>query len=367
MSNQFWLQSAQDGLVFDIKEPVASGSALQTLVQKNETNQYWALEAVPGQPGYFWIVSADNGLVVDIKEPVASGSALQALVQKNEANQYWKLVPVPGQPGYSWIVSADNGLVVDIKVPVASGSELQALVQKNETNQYWKTVSAPLPPGLKSLDYASIAWGPEGTGPAPNSPTACSGGNECAYQVGLTIRSDGSYTFSGYYQNRGDVAIVTAPPQAFVVTFTVYDVDGNAYPFGYSGTIPSAPQNGSIASWNQTGSSAAIALNWDSISTKNDGKPYVWNYYSESWTYFIGNVLGSAMSAVEDAVEDVGKAFEWIYENWSSDDDDGDGDDDGDDPQIASRVPPPGAKGGAASLTPTSSAGTPSSSAVTVG
>jgi hypothetical protein len=26
MSNQFWLQSAQDGVVFDIKEPVASGS-----------------------------------------------------------------------------------------------------------------------------------------------------------------------------------------------------------------------------------------------------------------------------------------------------------------------------------------------------
>jgi hypothetical protein len=212
--------------------------------------------------------------------------------------------------------------------------------------------------------YSSLTWGPLGTGPASGSPTTFSGGNECAYQINLTISSDGSYAFSGYYQNRGDVAIVTAPAQAFLASFTVYDVAGNAYPFGYSGTIPSAPQAGSLVSWNETGVSAAIALNWDSICTKNDGKPYVWNYYSESWTYFFGQLLGDALSAVETAVEDVGKAFEWIYENWSSDDDDGDdgdggGDDGGDDPApIGTHGPPPGAQGGPAGSTPTGSAGT---------
>jgi hypothetical protein len=259
-----------------------------------------------------------------------------------------------------WLQSAQDDLVFDIKVPVDSGSSLQALVKKDETNQYWKTLPAPLPAGVKSLDYASISWGPEGTGPAPNSPTTFSGGNECAYQISLTIHSDGTYSFSGYYQNRGDVALVTAPAQAFLATFTVYDVEGNGYPFGYSGTIPSAPQNGSLVSWNETGSSAAIAVNWDTISTKNDGKPYVWNYYSESWSYFFGDLLGDALSAVESAAEDVGKAFEWIYENWSSSTDDGgdDGGGDSDDLKILPHGPPVGAQGGGVGSTSASSAGT---------
>jgi hypothetical protein len=158
VSNQY-LQSAYEGLVFDIKDPVASGSPLQALGPKLESNQYWSTKDVPGQPGYFWIVSGakDSGgdeLVVDISTPVQSGSLLQALVQKSEANQWWTFKDVPGQPGYSWIVSAakdsntGDELVVDMKTPLGSGSPLQALAQKNESNQWWTLANqetAPTP------------------------------------------------------------------------------------------------------------------------------------------------------------------------------------------------------------------------------
>jgi hypothetical protein len=96
MTNRYYLQSADDSLVFDIKVPVGSGSALQALVKKTETNQWWSFEGVSGHPGLFYIVSADKGLVVDIKVPVGSGSALQALVKKTEANQWWSVVSAPG-------------------------------------------------------------------------------------------------------------------------------------------------------------------------------------------------------------------------------------------------------------------------------
>jgi Ricin-type beta-trefoil lectin domain-like len=84
------LESARDGLVLDVREPVDSGAALQELVQKQEPNQYWVTEEAPDQPGYFWLVSADQGLVLDIETPVSSGSLLQPPVQKHEPNQYWK-------------------------------------------------------------------------------------------------------------------------------------------------------------------------------------------------------------------------------------------------------------------------------------
>jgi len=143
MSNKYYLQSADEGLVFDIKVPVASGSSLQALVKKTETNQQWTFESVPGQSGYYYIVSADMGLVVDIKTPVASGSGLQALEKKTESNQWWMFESVSGHAGNFYIVSAEAGLVVDIKTPVASGSGLQALEKKTESNQWWSVVSAP--------------------------------------------------------------------------------------------------------------------------------------------------------------------------------------------------------------------------------
>ncbi len=137
MSNTYYLESADQSLVIDIKVPVASGSGLQALVKKTESNQRWQFVPVSDGSPYFYLVSADQGLAVDIKTPVASGSGLQALVKKTESNQQWMSVPVADNSQYFYLVSADQSLVIDIKTPVTSGSALQALVKKTEGNEQW--------------------------------------------------------------------------------------------------------------------------------------------------------------------------------------------------------------------------------------
>jgi hypothetical protein len=194
MSNTY-LQSAEDLLVVDIKVPVNTGSPLQALVPKSEANQIWSTEPVPAKPGYFWIVSAAKGstgekLVVDIKMPVNAGSPLQALIQKNEGNQYWTTEPVPGKPGYFWIVSAakdsaGKNLVFDIKVPVGSGSALQAFTQKNEDNQYWRYTNVQIELGFQQFVIA-------GTGFAPGSKVT---GNS-SYAGSLKTVAGGPYTLA---------------------------------------------------------------------------------------------------------------------------------------------------------------------------
>ena len=43
MGNKYYLQSADESLVADIKTPVGSGSPLQALVKKTEANQWWSV------------------------------------------------------------------------------------------------------------------------------------------------------------------------------------------------------------------------------------------------------------------------------------------------------------------------------------
>ena len=149
MANTYYLTSASQGLVIDIKEgsngSTGSGSLLQALNQKPENNQYWSFEPVSSKPGYFHIVSADQGLAIDIKEgsngSVGSGSPLQALNKKDEDNQYWTTLPIAGNSTHFWLLSASEGLAIDIKESsngsFGSGSPLQALTQKTEANQHW--------------------------------------------------------------------------------------------------------------------------------------------------------------------------------------------------------------------------------------
>jgi hypothetical protein len=171
--------------------------------------------------------------------------------------------------------------------------------------------------------FTGLSWGPEGTGSAPNSNTIFGGGNECAYQVSATINQNGSCTFSGYYQNRGDVPWGTAPPQGFVVAFLVYDTTGKVYSLSYAGVVPSAPQNGSLVTWNVTQTCPIIAENWYSIAAKNHGGTYVWNTYDETVWQVIGSWFSAAASDIETAVSDFIQAMGPITGD--------DGGDDGDD------------------------------------
>ena len=262
---------------------------------------------------YFAIQSKLSGNVIDIQEASTKpGALLDAFSQKtsDSDNQLWEFIPDPAGSGHYFIKSKLSGNVIDIQqASTKPGALLDAFSQKtsDSDNQLWRVVDGAFPGPV----YTGISWGPEGTGPAPNSSTVYSGGNECAYQVSLAINQDGSCTLSGYYQNRGDVWWGTAPPQDFVVAFFVYDTSGKIYALSYSGSIPSAPQSGSLVTWNVTQKCPVIAENWYPIAAKNMGCPYVWNTYDES----IGEVLGSWVSAAASDLKTLASEIIQAYGN----------------------------------------------------
>jgi hypothetical protein len=222
-----------------------------------------------------------------------------------------------------YLKSACQGLVIDINNEggVRSGSPLQALVQKSEVNQWWtwESVPAEVPP-------TSLYWGESGSGPPwwdppfqvsdepSNFSTVCSGGNTCAYQVSLLINQDGSCTFQGLYQNRGDVFWGTAPNQNYSIGFVVSGGSGQGYAFTQSGNVPSAPQSGSLITFNTTQNCDVIAENWYPIVANNFAHCGCSNSWSESPFTVIGQLVGSLASDIETAVSDVEDVIEIVGE-----------------------------------------------------
>jgi hypothetical protein len=112
----------------------------------------------------------------------------------------------------------------------------------------------------------TLTWDNLGTG---TGNTTSSGSTECSYSVSLAIQMDGTCQFSGFYTNRGDVPIVTAPAQQYGVSAVVFDSNGHAYSFSSGGSLPSAPQAGCTQNWNTTQVAQPIANNWNLIAARN--------------------------------------------------------------------------------------------------
>jgi hypothetical protein len=343
MSTYNAIQSKLSGNVIDIQgASTKSGALLDAFAPKTSgnDNQLWEFVADPSGSGYYFIKSKLSGNVIDIQEAsTKSGALLDAYPQKTTGsdNQLWTFVPDSTAAGYCFIRNKLSGNVIDIQgASTKSGALLDAFQQKTNgaaDNQLWKVVDGAFPAPV----YTSISWGPEGTGPAPNSSTVGNDGNECAYQASLSISQDGTCTFSGYYQNRGDVWWGTAPPQGFVVAFIVYDTSGKAYALTYSGVIPSAPQNGSLITWNVTQKYPAIAENWYAIAAKNSGGAWWYNTYDESIWGVVGGWFSSLGSDIETAAVDIWKAWE-SYDGGGETDGGGD---DGDDAAQVRQAPLP--------------------------
>jgi hypothetical protein len=302
------------GNVIDVRgNSTAPGALLDAYPQKADgnDNQQWDFVADPGGSGCFFIKSKLGNVIDILGNSTAAGTGLDSWPQKTTANknQLWSFVPDPAGSGSFFIISALNGNVIDVKgASSAAGTGLDAWPRKasDYDNQLWSAMGGTFPGPC----CTGISWGPEGTGPAPNSSTVCSGGNECAYQVSLSVNQDGACTFSGYYQNRGDVWWGTAPPQAFVVAFLIYDTFGNGYSFAYSGEIPSAPQSGSLVTWNKSVKSQVIANNWYAIAAKNWGGAYVRNNYDES----VLQVVESWWPTIEQGIKEAGSILLQIIE-----------------------------------------------------
>jgi hypothetical protein len=312
------IQNKLSGNVIDIQgASTESGALLDAFPQKTtgNDNQLWDFVPDPAGSGFYFIKSKLSGNTVDIRgDSTTAGAGLDVYPQQNpgKSNQLWAFNPDPAGSGYFFIRSMLNGNVIDIEgASTKAGTLLDAFPQKTNgaDNQLWKVVDGAFPAPV----YTSISWGPEGTGPAPNSSTVGSGGSECAYQVSLSISQDGTCTFSGYYQNRGNVAVLTAPPQGFAVAFIVHDTTGKAYAFVYTGEVPSAPQSGSLITWNVTHKCPVIAENWYAIAAKNYGGPWVWNTHDNAFLYWLtkglSDLLGVLANDIETAVEDIATAL----------------------------------------------------------
>jgi hypothetical protein len=231
---------------------------------------------VLGTNGALWLENGPWGKVPPSREQVDGNvAAFQAL---SPTQAY-----VLGTNGALWLENGPWG-----KVPPSR--------EQVDGNVYLRRTSSSTPPPPA---YTEKSWGPFGTGPLSDSATVGSGGNECQYQVSVSIQQNGDCTFSGYYENRGNWTFPnfgTAPPQGFIVGLVVLDEAGRGYTFAYTGEVPSAPQQGAVAQWSIARNNPAIAQNWDSIAAKNYVQYFWYNRYDESIWSVIGDVASAVLS-----------------------------------------------------------------------
>jgi hypothetical protein len=102
-----------------------------------------------------------------------------------------------------------------------------------------------VPPAV-DFNFAPIVF-PSGT---------AAGGN-----AHLTMRQDGTYTFSGHFHDSGGAAYSTA------LAWVVKDLAGHAYAFKHAGRIAGTFESGSRDdNWNVNASSGEVSDNWANIS-----------------------------------------------------------------------------------------------------
>jgi len=319
--------------------------------------------------GALWLENGPWGPVPPSRDQVdGSVAAFQAL----GATQAYVL----GSDGKLWLENGPWGPVPPSRVQVDGSvvgllalSATQAYVLGTDGNLWLENGPwGAVPPSraqidgnvfIRSANPSTMSWENLGTGSLSDSGnTAGSGANECQYQASLSIQQDGTCTFSGYYENRGDAFWGTAPPQAFIVAVIVLDKSGKGYAFTYSGQVPSAPQPGAVAQWNVTQNCPVIAENWGLIAARNQAAYYWKNNYDETIGDWLGGFAGSAVNWLEANLptieQDVGTVIKWLSKAMGPQqpDDGGDGDDgdgDGDDGDDVSRAPlPDGVPTGAA-------------------
>jgi hypothetical protein len=118
------------------------------------------------------------------------------------------------------------------------------------------------------------------------------------FTANLVLNSDGSYVFTGKYNNTGTLPFVTAPAQSYEVAFAV-SANNQILTFKHDAVC----QNASSDTWNVHGTNPIIAANWPAITTG------LWKCRCANNTS-----LGAILDAVGDAVKDLVNDLEEIGE-----------------------------------------------------
>jgi hypothetical protein len=150
-------------------------------------------------------------------------------------------------------------------------------------------------PPTKSITWN---WPDKGFGSGPNNAN---------FLGKVTMNSDGSWKYSGTYQNTGSVPIVTAPNQSFQVVADIIANNGVAFAFSYAGDVKSRGNDGSSgdANWNLSGTHKKIEDNWMALCYTNSTQ-YLNAQNSLDW--------GSLFNSIEGFINQIEQDIETIEE-----------------------------------------------------
>jgi hypothetical protein len=135
--------------------------------------------------------------------------------------------------------------------------------------------------------------------------------NNANFSASLTMKSDGTCTFSGTYNNTGNLPVFPAYAQNYSVACVVMLPNhAAAYTFQQQAQCP----NGQGQSWNLTTKSAAIAANWPTIA--GPGVTFKFNANNTAppsgWLDAIGDALQSLLGDLESVAEYAEQVIEVI-------------------------------------------------------
>jgi hypothetical protein len=104
--------------------------------------------------------------------------------------------------------------------------------------------------------------------------------------LSLTLRQDGSYTFSSHFHNNGQLSLNTS------VVVVVKDSENRVYTFTHEGRTQGLGDGSRDDSWGVNGTSAEVAANWGSISRGSTA------WESSSVNFDLGGFAQTLKSAV---------------------------------------------------------------------
>jgi hypothetical protein len=173
----------------------------------------------------------------------------------------------------------------------------------------------PLPDGSQPAP-TSISWSaPAPLPPAPpNGPDAPdainfgSGASQAAFAGQLVLSSDGTATFSGWYQDQGNIPVFTAPSQDYTAGMVVLTSNKKCFTFSNTNNQGGGvASGGTVNTWNITQKNADIASNWAYL--QSDSIAHISCTNNTDPASFIGAIVTAVEEVagyVETAVEVIG-------------------------------------------------------------
>ena len=268
------------------------------------------------------------GTASDLPSPIASssGPALAVgstgnlhIVWKGESDTaMWESILLAGQAKWSaqakiLTILTDARPALGSQPPNVVSDILLAWKGASTTNLY----VAPLD-NLATLQFmptsaiteSSLTWSfPAGaTPPASTSGTNNnvgfgSGPTEAAVAASLVLSSDGKIVYTGWYQDNGNVPLVTAGPQTYNAVVVITAANKIAYTFTRSNQNGVAT-GGTVDTWNLANTSTAIAQNWGNLQPlKGQNASQAAGYFVCKNNASLGDLIDQIVSDIEQVAE----------------------------------------------------------------